>query len=204
MVQLIPSGAATAAAAALLAASSAHAGGYVEPPDLSNNRLAPTVITLDPGSNIVRGTMGYNARFELDRDFFSFTVPSGFQLQAVVLGPATQVGGCCSFIGVQAAAALSVDPDTVFSGAQLLGWHLYATADKGSDILPAIGAPPDKIGFSGPLPAGVYTWWVQELAPGGPYSYEFDFQLAPVPEPAGWALLAAGAVMLGARARRRC
>ena len=186
----------------LTAVATAQAGGYTEGPDLSNDRLAPSAITLDLGSNIVLGAMGYRGAV-LDRDFFKFTIPAGLQLSALVLGPATEVGGCCSFIAVQAGTTITVDPDTVSSGATLLGWHIYGSADKGTDILPAIGFPIDKIGFSGPLPAGTYSWWVQELAANGPYVYEFDFQLTAVPEPASLLLLAAGALFLLALTQRR-
>jgi hypothetical protein len=188
-------------ASLFLAASWAHAGGYVEGADLSNNRLAPTPVLLDPGLNTVQGTVGYSGA-ALDRDFFKFTVPAGFQLSALVLGPATQVGGCCSFIGVQAGPTITVDPDTTFSGAALLGWHLYSSADKGNDILPLIGFPVDKIGFSGPLPAGTYSWWVQELAPNGPFPYQFDFQVTAVPEPSQVLLMATGALLLVGAVKR--
>lgn len=197
-----------ACCAATLGALSAQAGGYTEGPDLSNNRLAPTVVPADPGSNIVKGTMGYSG-VVLDRDFFSITVAPGLQLAALVLKPGTVVGGGASFIGMQSGPAITVDPDTVSSGAALLGWHIYSSADIGTDILPLMGGGPDKIGFSGALPAGTYSFWVQELAPAfpgepfPPFPYEFDFQLTAVPEPASaWLLLLGGAGLL-LRARRQ-
>jgi len=188
-------------------AAPALAGGYTEGPDLSNDRLAPTAIALDSGSNVVLATMGYTGGV-LDRDFFTITVPTGFQLDQLVLGLATQVGGGGSFVGMQAGAVLTVDPDTIGSGAALLGWHLYTSADKGTNILDEIGGGPDKIGFSGPLPAGAYTFWVQELTPSfpgepyPPFPYEFDFRVGQVPEPSALLLAAAGLVMVWRRARR--
>lgn len=184
---------------AALLPPAAWAGGYTEGPDLSNDWLAPTPLMLDPGVNRVQGSMGYTGA-ALDRDFFSTTIPAGFQLTALVLGPDTRVGGCCSFIGLQQGPALTVNPETLVSGAALLGWHLYGTADLGTDILPRIGFPVDKIGFSGPLPAGTYTWWIQELAPSGPFLYQLDFQVAAVPEPATAVLALAGGLLLARRA----
>jgi hypothetical protein len=190
-----------------LAAAPAWAGGYTEGPDLSNDRLAPTPVALDEGSNLVAGTMGYRGGV-LDRDFFRITVPAGLQLDALRLGPGTQVGGGGSFIALQAGPVLSVDPDTVANGSALLGWHLYTSADKGQDILDDMGSGPDKIGFTGPLPAGDYTFWIQELTPEfpgkalPPFPFELDFRVGPVPEPMGLAMLAGGLVWLGLRSRR--
>jgi MYXO-CTERM domain-containing protein len=190
------------------ACASAQAGGYTEGPDLSNNQLAPTPVLLDPGSNVVQGTSGYTGAV-LDRDFFVVTVPSGHLLSQLVVGALTEPGGAFSFIGMQAGSALTVDPDSISSGAALLGWHLYGTADRGTDILDDMGQGPDKIGFAGALPAGQYTFWVQELAPAfpgeafPPYPYQFDFKVTPVPEAGTAALMLLGLAGLTAARRRR-
>jgi hypothetical protein len=197
-----------ASCAAALGALSAQAGGYTEGPDLSNNRLAPTGVPVDPGSNIVKGTMGYTG-VVLDRDFFSITVAPGYLLTQLVLGPSTVVGGGASFLGMQAGGAITVDPDTVSNGSQLLGWHIYSSADIGTNILPLMGGGPDKIGFSGALPAGTYSFWVQELAPSfpgepfPPFPYEFDLRIQAVPEPASALLMLLGGAGLLRWARPR-
>lgn len=173
---------------ATLVSTVAAAASYSEPPDLSNDRLAPTLIALDPGSNWISGTMGYTGAV-LDRDFFRIDVPQGYQLTALIVGAATQVGGGGSFLGVQAGRQLTVDPDRVSNASALLGWHLYVSADRGRDILPELGGGPGAIGFTGPLPAGSYTFWVQELTPAfpgepyPPFPFEFDFQVSSIPEP---------------------
>jgi hypothetical protein len=199
---------AVAGVATGLVALSAQAGGYVEGPDLSSNHLAPTVVPVDSGSNVVMGTMGFTGPV-LDRDFFSITVPADLQLAALVLGPNTMIGGGGSFIGMQAGASISVDPDNVASGAALLGWHLYTSADIGTNILGLMGAGRDKIGFSGPLPAGTYSFWIQELTPPfpgepfPPFPYELDLQITQVPEPGAYALMLGGLGLVGFMARRR-
>jgi hypothetical protein len=184
-----------------------QAGGYTEGPDLSSNPLAPTVVPVGLGSNVVKGTSGYSG-VVLDRDFFTITVAAGTELAALVLGPSTVAGGAFSFIGLQAGTMITVDPGSVSSGAQLLGWHLYGSADVGTNILDDIGGGPDKIGFTGALPAGSYTFWVQELAPSfpgepfPPYPYELDLRIQPVPEPGAWLLLLAGGLLVALRPRR--
>jgi hypothetical protein len=199
---------AVAACAVLFTSLAAQAGGYTEGPDLSNDWLAPTPVSLDPGSNTVQGTSGFMGTV-LDRDFFVVTVPAGYQLSQLVLGPSTEPGGAFSFIGMQAGTGLTVDPNTVSNGSALLGWHLYGTADRGTNILDDMGGGADKIGFSGPLGAGNYTFWVQELAPSfpgerfPPYPYEFDFQITAVPEAGTWALMLAGLAGLAVVVRRR-
>lgn len=196
---------AAAVAAITLVATSAFAGGYLESAsgDLSTDRLNPTPIVLTVGSNNVEGTSGFSAT-TFDRDYFSITLSAGQTLDRLVVGLNTVVGGGASFIGVQAGAQLTVDPDTVTSGAQLLGWHIFSSADKGTNILDEMGGGPDKVGFTGPLPAGTYTFWVQELAPRffpedpyPPYPYQFDLQVAAVPEPSTYAMLGLGTLLLG-------
>jgi hypothetical protein len=55
--------------------------------DLSNNPLAPTVLTFAPGSNDVigqaGGSPGPGALAPFDQDFFSFTVPKGYELRSL-------------------------------------------------------------------------------------------------------------------------
>ena len=197
----------TTGTVAALMALAAQAGGYTEGPDLSGNRLAPTVVPVDPGSNIVKGTMGYTG-VVLDRDYFSITVQPGLELVGLVLRPGTEPGGGASFLGVQAGNTITMDPDT-FVGGPLLGYHLYGSADVGTNILGLMGVPGgSKIGFSGPLPAGTYTFWVQELSPAfpgepfPPYPYDFDLQIQAIPEPASALLLILGGAGLLVRARR--
>ena len=57
-------------------------------------------------------------------------------------------------------------------------------------------------GFTVPLAAGEYTFWLQELA-GGSFNYRFNLVLTPVPEPAPWLLLSAGVGFLAWRAKAR-
>src|SRR5689334_23034650 len=56
--------------------------------DLSNLGSAPTFITLGVGANEIFGTTGRNANGP-DRDYFSFAVPTGYQITQFLLLPGT-------------------------------------------------------------------------------------------------------------------
>jgi hypothetical protein len=98
-------------------------------------------------------------------------------LSAIVLGTATDVGGAVSFISLQAGKIMTVPPDTM-SPAKLLGWAHFGTSDEGTDILPAIAAGQGAIGFTPPLGAGTYTFWLQELSVCT-CAYQFNFRISP-------------------------
>lgn len=48
--------------------------------DLSNDGLLPTSVAFTAGSNIMNGTVG-NSGSGVDRDYFTFTVPTGKALR---------------------------------------------------------------------------------------------------------------------------
>ncbi|MDO9074829.1 MAG: PEP-CTERM sorting domain-containing protein [Rubrivivax sp.] len=172
--------------------------------DLANVGTSPTALSLVPGTNLVSGTTGRSAAGVVDRDYFTFTLPAGWQLDALTMLPGTTFLGpsALSFIAVQAGTQVTVNP-TGGSAAGLLGWWHYGENDMGTDILPFIGFGPGATGFIGPLPAGSYAFWIQETATGSA-AYNFDFSVSVVPEPASLLLLAAGLAGLGSlRSRMR-
>jgi hypothetical protein len=191
--------------AAALPAQAAVAYNEALSGDLSNSGAAPTSFAVASGSNQVLGTTG-NPGTGVDRDYFSFTVPTGQLLVGITVLPGTTFlgGAALSFIGIQAGSAVTVSP-TGGTAAGLLGWTHYRASDIGNDILTRMGTPAaGSSGFAAPLGAGTYSFWVQEIS-AGTASYGFDFQLAPVPEPGTTALFGAGLALLawrGCRARR--
>ena len=135
------------------------------------------------------------AALAVDRDYFSFAVPGGAQLSALMLVDATVSGGV-SFFAIQAGPQLTVQGNGVGADA-LLGYGHCDNAMIGSD-LPAASA----IKFPGPLPAGTVSVGVQET--GGPATYDLDFRISAVPEPGAAALMLAGRLGLAAVSRAKC
>ncbi len=171
--------------------------------DLANLGATPTAVGFGLGSNVVRGTTGRDGAGIVDRDYFTFTLAAGWQLDTITLLPgSTFLGGSgVSFIGMQVGPVMTVDPNSG-SATGLLGWWLYSDNDIGVDILQQMGSSPGAVGFSGALPAGTYTVWVQETATGVA-NYGFDFAVSAVPEPASALLMLAGVAGLSTLRRRR-
>ena len=170
--------------------------------DLANIGTGPTAVTLGQGSNIITGTTGRSAAGVVDRDYFVFTLPTGWRLDSVTLLPGTTFLGPSGlgFIGVQAGTQVTVNP-TGGSATGLLGWWHYNLNDMGTDILPSMGAAFGASGFVGSLPAGSYAFWIQETATGTA-AYNFDFRVSAVPEASTALMLLAGLAGLGFLRRR--
>ena len=144
--------------------------------DLSNSGLSPTVVSVGEGQNQVFGTTG-RASGVVDRDYLSFTIPAGLQLTSLVVLPGTTAANL-SFLGMESGSQVTL-PSNAASAAGLLGWTHYSPSS--GNVLPDMGIPAaGSTGFTPPLPAGTYSFWVQELSTGT-YNYGFDFGLEAVP-----------------------
>ena len=152
------------------------------------------------GDNEIRGTVGQTSPGVFDRDYFSFSVPAGLGLTAINVIDATSAGPLgISFIGIGAGTAITVGPvPTPPDASFLLGWRHYSPDDIGTDILGEIGMPSmGAAGFTPPLlgPAD-YAVWIQETALCTTCTYDFDFVLAAIPEPASGAMVLTGLALL--------
>jgi hypothetical protein len=167
--------------------------------DFSNSGLSPTAVSIALGSNQIFGTTGKSAAGVIDRDYFTFTVPTGEVLASltVLAGTTTLAGslGSFSFIGLEAGNQVTLSTSAT-TATGLLGWDHYSAGDIGTDILPAIGSSGlGATGFVPPLGAGDYAVWVQDTGTGTA-NYGFDFVVANVPEPASWIMMVLGLIGL--------
>jgi len=149
---------------AALFSAGAMASGWNETKkgDLSNDRLAPTVVKLKLGDNVIFGKFGTSGGVT-DRDYFTVKIMDGQQLASIKLEKQTQVGLNKSFIGVQKGSQVTVDPANP-DVSLLLGWTHFSTDMEGTDILPAICQGAGAQGCTPPLGPGKYSFWVQELS----------------------------------------
>jgi len=144
--------------------------------DLSDDRNNPTDITLTLGDNIITATQQGGA--SLDRDYFTITVPVGTELTGIVLdGYTVATSTNRGFIGIQAGDEFT-EPPTGTDAANILGGLVYGTANLGDNILADAGAAPGFIGFSGPLPAGTYTIWLNQTGPASTAELNFSVEIS--------------------------
>ena len=160
--------------------------------DLSSNRLAPTAVSVAVGNNDVIGSVVGNPS---DLDYLTITVPAGDELSQIILESFTSTDQK-GFIGVQPGSTFT-EPATGTNPAHLLGYTHFGpgAGNVGLDILPGMGTGAGSQGFTAPLGAGAYTFWVQQL--GALTSYDFNFVVKPVPEPATCGMAATAAGMCG-------
>jgi hypothetical protein len=182
------------AVCALLATALAKATTYNEAVsgDLSNDKGAPTALTLTPGSNSVIGTVNGFPPGTDAQDWVSFTIPTGFVMTSYVNSKydSTDEQG---FTGFQFGSSFSGNEFLAPSYAGYAHFGTGATNPDGSppsstvgvDLLPLMANPsfaPDATGFTPPLAAGTYTFLIQQ---GNPVTtgYRFDMTVRSVPDP---------------------
>jgi hypothetical protein len=158
----------------LFSASALRAADYDEAVDgdLSGDGFNPTVIQLDPGSNLITATSSLG-----DREYYTTNLPPGTELEAIVLVSYVSQDEV-AFIGVQSGTQFT-EPPTGTDVSQLLGWMHFGPPFVGTDVLDDIGMGNGAMGFTPPLVAGDYTWWSQQT--GATLStYALDFQVVEV------------------------
>ncbi|MEM8757975.1 MAG: hypothetical protein AAGF47_09355 [Planctomycetota bacterium] len=160
--------------------------------DLTGDRFAPQLLVAAEGTNTITGTV-----IAGDLDYFRFVVPDGLELAEINLVDYQSTADQIAFIAVQSGSEFTVDADAA-DPTTLLGYLLYGPTNVGLNVIDDIGMGPGSIGFSGPLPAGEYSFWNQQTG-SDLTTYSFEFVL--VPGPGSLALL--GAAGLGAVRRRR-
>jgi hypothetical protein len=176
--------------------------------DLSGNRLNPTHLTLSAGVHSVTATTGRLPSEEeviYDQEYLRIDLPAGHKLVAINMEAYDSLDGT-AFIGVQSGTTFSFDPEDARDNVgSLLGWAHFGLSEDhniGDDILPSIGAAGrGAIGFTPPLTGLSFTFWIQQT--GDDTTYQLDFVVAAVPEPAALILTAAGIGTLALMRPRR-
>jgi hypothetical protein len=165
--------------------------------DISGDRAAPTTAAVALGDNVVKGATGRN-----DLDYLTITVPDGLTLDSIVLDDYTSLDQK-GFMALQAGSVFTEPPGaSEVKVENLLGYVLFGSGDaaKGHDLLPVMAAADGVIGFTTPLPAGPYTFWIQQT--GLATTYAMNFRVTP--EPSALVLASvAGVAICGARLLRR-
>lgn len=154
--------------------------------DISGDRLAPTLMILGAGSNLVSGHYGRADAGGLDLDYLHIMLPAGHKLVALEVLPGTTHGGGRSFIGVQAGTQITVTPAAA-EPADMLGYtHFTAVANPVNilaDMGNSLGEGFGSQGFVPPLDGADYTFWIMETQSSRVFDYRFNFQVSAVPLP---------------------
>jgi hypothetical protein len=203
----------SAAVCALLATALAKATIYDEAVsgDLSNDKAAPTALTLTAGSNSVIGIVSGFDNGD-GQDWVSFTIPTGFVMTSYVNSKYVSTDDQ-GFTGFQSGSSFLGDP---FAAGSYAGYAHFGTdvdnplppsSTVGVNLLPLMANPSFSVGATGftrPLAAGTYTFLIQQGDPTTT-SYEFDMHVrsVSVPEPgSSLCLLGMGGLAILALRRR--
>jgi PEP-CTERM motif len=205
-----------AAVFALLATAPAKATIYKEAVsgDLSNDKAAPTALTLTPGFNSVIGTVAGFPQFggTDPQDWVSFTIPTGFVMISYV-NARYNSSDDQGFTGFQFGSSFSGDPFVAGSYAGYAHYGTEATNPDGTPPSSTVGVnllplmanssfAPGTTGFTPPLAAGTYTFLIQQ-GNDVTTSYQFDMNVRSVPEPgSSLCLLGMGGLAILALRRR--
>jgi hypothetical protein len=169
--------------------------------DLSSVPATPTPLNLSIGSNTISATMP-----GADLDFLSINVPAGTQLSNLLLTGYEGIDEI-SFIAIATGAQFPASPVQTYDPTGLLGYTHFGpgVGNIGDDLLPLLSVADFGVpGFDIPLPAGSYSFWIQQESPADT-AYQLDFELTQVPEPATLLLtaFAAGCLVAVTSTRRR-
>ena len=140
--------------------------------DIAGDASNPQAVQVGEGSNLINGSVVAG-----DIDYVTINVPAGSVLSAINLVSYESVDDQ-SFIGIQEGTTFTEPPEDTVVG-NLLGFTLMGDADVGTDILQAIGSGDGAQGFTGPLAAGDYTFWIQETGDDAS-TYSLDMVISPV------------------------
>jgi hypothetical protein len=144
--------------------------------ELSHEYLLPTVFTPGAGSSVLKGTVIAGAP-----DLFTLVVAAGLRLDSLALLRYTtdaENPENLSYLMSQPRATLSAPPSNDF--AEPIGYVGFGEWAVGRNVLRVITAGP-PYDYAATLGPGSYAFWINETGPVS--GYEFQFNVAAVPEP---------------------
>ncbi|MGI9474763.1 MAG: GEVED domain-containing protein [Rubripirellula sp.] len=157
---------------------------------LSTDNNEPTPLgSLSLGSNIVRGHVE-TAKNVGNVDVFTFTVEPGHQLEGLFVEeyayptPPSNPNEQNAFLAINTGTSfpynafeLDINENPFLDETAFLGGTVFGLNDLldagGGNILPRAGVVTGR-GFTGPLPSGTYTIYVQQTGPENSYSLSFQ------------------------------
>lgn len=150
--------------------------------DLSDNPERPTEFEIGTGTTSLSGNIVQEGD-DKDPDYVTITVPEGGVLSEVVLTAYDSIDNG-AFIAIVEGDTFSVaDEGDATDAASLLGYSLFGSGQLDENLLPLMaqgnaggGAAP--IGFTLPLPAGDYSFWIQQTGLETDYTLQFRLDLA--------------------------
>jgi hypothetical protein len=159
--------------------------------DISGDRNVPSSAALVMGKNMLTATSS-GPSASADREYITFSMPADSKLSQIYLdawASTDQIG----FIAVQNGTTFT-EPPTGTNIANILGYDHFGPGAYpiGQNILSFMGMAPGTQGFTPPLPADNYTFWIQQTG-ATPITYTLGFLV--VPEPSALVMLAIGGAL---------
>lgn len=142
--------------------------------DISGDMANPIVMPLSEGTHIVTVTSMTG-----DPEYVMMIIPEGFELASIILNDFISDFDGTAFAAVQNGCRFT-EPRRMTNVANILGYTHFGpeslTAPVGSDILDDMSVAEGAIGFDGPLPSGIYTFWLQQTGAASTSTLAFNVQ----------------------------
>ena len=141
--------------------------------EISDDPSNPLPLQLTNSDNRIRASVIVG-----DLDYVTVNVPAGQVLSSITLEDYVS-SNSTSFIGIQAGTVFT-EPATDTTVGNLLGYAHFGTSMIGTNILPEVSTGAGALGFSPPLTAGDYTFWMQETSDAA-VNFSLNFGLTSAP-----------------------